>query len=50
MQETNMTSDTKPFGLSTEQQEILDIQINLVKNMYTDTESLYTYLKHKYDL
>lgn len=40
----------KPFHLSSEQQQILDSQINLDKNLYTDAESLYSDLKNKYEL
>lgn len=43
-------ANTKSFKLSSEQQEILDSQINLDKNLYTDAESLYTDLKNKYEL
>jgi hypothetical protein len=43
-------ANTKPFNLSSEQQEILDEQINLDKNLYTEAESLYTDLKNKYEL
>jgi hypothetical protein len=43
-------ANTEPLKLSTEQQQILDSQINLDKNQYTDAESLYTDLKNKYEL
>ena len=43
-------ANTKPLKLSAEQQQILDSQINLDKNLYTDAESLYTDLKSKYEL
>lgn len=43
-------ANTKPYNLSPEQQEVLDNQINLDKNLYTDAESLYTVLKNKYEL
>lgn len=43
-------ANTKSLKLSSEQQEILDSQINLDKNLYTDAESLYTDLKNKYEL
>ncbi|AYN04222.1 MULTISPECIES: DUF2683 family protein [unclassified Flavobacterium] len=43
-------ANTKPYNLSSEQQDILDSQINLDKNLYTDAESLYTDLKKKYEL
>ena len=43
-------ANTKPFKLSSEQQEILDSQINLDKNLYTDAESVYTDLKSKHEL
>jgi hypothetical protein len=41
---------TNSFLLSSEQQEILDSQVNLDKNLYTDAESIYTDLKKKYEL
>ncbi|EJL65581.1 DUF2683 family protein [Flavobacterium sp. CF136] len=43
-------ANTKPFKLSSEQQEILDSQINSDKNLYTDAESVYTDLKNKHEL
>jgi len=43
-------ANVKSYELSTEQQEILDSQINLDKNLYTDAESIYTDLKKKYEL
>lgn len=43
-------ASTKPFKLSSEQQEVLDSQINLDKNLYTDAESVYTDLKNKHEL
>lgn len=50
MQKINISTNTKPFELSIEEQEILDSQINLDKNLYTDAESPYTNLKKKYQL
>lgn len=41
---------TNSFLLSSEQQEILDSQVNLDKHLYTDPESIYTDLKKKYEL
>lgn len=43
-------ANDKPFQLSTEQQQILDSQINSDKNEYKDAESIYTDLKDKYEL
>lgn len=43
-------ASTKSFKLSSEQQEILDSQINLDKNLYTNAESVYTDLKNKHEL
>ncbi|KQB43570.1 DUF2683 family protein [Flavobacterium aquidurense] len=43
-------ANVKPYELSTEQQEILDSQINSDKSLYTDAELLYTDLKKKYEL
>ncbi|KOP35717.1 hypothetical protein DBB36_17320 [Flavobacterium sp. WLB] len=43
-------ANVKPYELSTEQQQILDSQINSDKSQYTDAESLYTDLKKKYEL
>ncbi|OCB75942.1 hypothetical protein B0A79_02440 [Flavobacterium piscis] len=43
-------ANVKSYELSTEQQEILDSQINLDKSLYTDAESIYTDLKKKYEL
>jgi len=43
-------ANVKSYELSTQQQEILNSQINLDKNLYTDAESIYTDLKKKYEL
>lgn len=43
-------ANVKSYELSPEQQEILDSQINLDKNLYTDAEVIYTDLKKKYEL
>jgi len=43
-------ANVKPYELSTEQQEILDSQINSDKSLYTDAESIYIDLKKKYEL
>lgn len=43
-------ANVKPYELSTEQQEILDSQINSDKSLYTDAELAYTDLKKKYEL
>ena len=43
-------ANVKSYELSTEQQEILDSQINLDKSLYTHAESIYTDLKKKYEL
>ncbi len=43
-------ANVKSYELSSEQQEILDSQINSNKNLYTDAESIYTDLKKKYEL
>lgn len=44
------SKNTKPYSLSSEQQEILDSQINSDKTTYTDVETLYTDIKEKYEL
>lgn len=44
------TSATKPYSLSTEQQETLNSQLNSDKTIYTDAETLYTGIKNKYEL
>ena len=44
------TTNTKPYSLSKEQQQILDSQLNSDKTTYTDAETLYTDLKKKYEL
>ena len=41
---------TKPYSLSSEQQQILESQLNSDKAAYTDAETLYTDLKNKYEL
>ncbi|MDX6191814.1 hypothetical protein SGQ83_20830 [Flavobacterium sp. Fl-318] len=43
-------ANDKPFKLSTEQQQILDSQINSDRKEYKDAESIYTDLKDKYEL
>lgn len=43
-------ANVKAYELSSEQQEILDSQINSDKSSYTDAESIYTDLKKKYEL
>ncbi len=43
-------TNTKPYSLSKEQQQILDSQLNSDKATYTDAETLYTDLKKKYEL
>ncbi|PIV15972.1 MAG: hypothetical protein COS42_12420 [Flavobacteriales bacterium CG03_land_8_20_14_0_80_35_15] len=43
-------TNNKPYGLSKEQQQILDSQINSDKATYTDAEKLYTDFKKKYEL
>ena len=51
MQEINITTyKIKLFELGNEEQEILDIQVDLDKNLYIDAESIYTDLKKKYHL
>lgn len=44
------SKNTKPYSLSSEQQEILDSQIISDKTSYTDVETLYTDIKEKYEL
>lgn len=41
---------TKPYSLSSPQQQILDGQLNSNKAIYKDAESLYSELKNKYEL
>lgn len=43
-------TNTKPYSLSNEQQQILDSQLNSDKSTYIDAEKLYTDLKNKYKL
>ncbi|KRD09076.1 hypothetical protein ASE21_14590 [Flavobacterium sp. Root901] len=43
-------ANIKPYELSSEQQEILNSQINLDRSHYKDAESIYTDLKKKYEL
>jgi hypothetical protein len=43
-------TNTKPYSLSKEQQQILDSQLNSDKATYTDAETLYSDLKKKYEL
>ncbi|WP_276381352.1 DUF2683 family protein [Flavobacterium sp. H4147] len=43
-------ANIKPYELSSEQQEILNSQINLDRSNYKDAESIYTDLKKKYEL
>jgi hypothetical protein len=43
-------TNTKPYNLSKEQQQILDSQLNSDKATYTNAETLYTDLKKKYEL
>ena len=43
-------TNTKPYALSKEQQQILDSQLNSDKSTYTDAETLYSDIKKKYEL
>ena len=43
-------TNTKPYNLSKQQQQILDSQLGSDKSTYTDAETLYTDLKNKYEL
>lgn len=43
-------ANIKPYELSVEQQQILDSQIDLEKDVYKDAETIYTDLKKKYEL
>lgn len=43
-------TNTKPYNLSKEQQQILDSQLNSDKSTYIDAETLFDNLKSKYDL
>lgn len=43
-------SKNKKYTLTTEQQQILDSQLNSDKATYTNAETLYTDLKKKYEL
>lgn len=43
-------ANVKSYELSSEQQGILDSQINSDKSLYTDAELSYTDLKKKYEL
>ena len=42
--------NVKSFKLTAEQQQVLDSQINLNKNLYKDAETIYTDLKNRYEL
>lgn len=43
-------SNSKPYSLSKEQQQILDSQLSSDKSTYIDAEILYIDLKKKYEL
>ena len=43
-------TNSNPYSLSKEQQQILDSQLNSDKATYTNAETLYTELKKKYEL
>ncbi len=43
-------TNTKPYSLSKEQQQILDSQLGSDKATYTNAETLYSDLKKKYEL
>lgn len=43
-------ANIKPYELSEEQQHILNEQVTSDKKLYTDSESVYTDLKKKYEL
>ena len=43
-------TNTKPYNLSADQQQILDSQLNSDKSTYIDAELLYDNLKNKYEL
>ncbi|KAF2515622.1 DUF2683 family protein [Flavobacterium foetidum] len=43
-------ANVKPYELTSEQQEILDCQLNSDKSNYKDAEAIYTELKKKYEL
>ena len=45
-----MQTINKPYNLSDEQQQILDSQIDLDKNLYRDADTIYTDLKNRYKL
>ena len=45
-----MQTINKPYDLSDEQQQILDSQINLEKDLYKDADTIYTDLKNRYKL
>jgi hypothetical protein len=44
------TTNTKPYSLSKEQQQILDSQLNSDKTTYNDADILFDDLKSKYEL
>ncbi|QOG04799.1 hypothetical protein [Flavobacterium sp. MDT1-60] len=43
-------ANIKSYELTAEQQQVLDSQINLNKNLYKDAETIYTDLKNSYKL
>ena len=43
-------TNSMPYALSKEQQQILDSQLNSDKSTYIDAEQLYDNLKNKYEL
>jgi hypothetical protein len=45
-----MSSSNKKYAITKEQQKILDSQIGLDSQLYTDAEKLYSDLKAKYEL
>lgn len=45
-----MSSDSKPYNLTDEQQEILDSQIGLDSSLYVDADKLVSDIKAKYEL
>ena len=48
--ENKISTTTKTYRLSKEQQQLLDSQVNSDKTTYTEAETLYTDLKKKYEL
>lgn len=45
-----MSSESKPYKLTNEQQKVLDCQIGLDASLYVDADKLVSDIKAKYEL